>query len=315
MQRYIFSRLFQAILVLFIVSSITFLLIQAAPGGLAVLMDPELDTAVVEQIEENLGLDQPLHVQYSRWFSALLQGNLGHSLISRRPVMDMILERVPATLLLSSTALLLTLLFGIPLGIIAARRHYSAIDHFATLGSFIGLATPNFWFGILLIFLFSVRLGWLPSSGMYSIGADFSIKDRLMHLILPAMVLATSATAEITRYTRSSMLEVLVQDYITTARAKGMTERIVIFRHALRSALIPVLTIIGLLLPRLVGGAVIVEKIFGWPGMGRLAVDAAFNRDYPLILGVTLLISMMVVLSNLVVDLLYAYFDPRIKLE
>jgi peptide/nickel transport system permease protein len=277
-------------------------------------MDPELDPETARQVEQNLGLDQPVHVQYLLWLSGLMHGELGHSLVSRRPVLSLVLERLPATLLLSAAALSLSIGVGITLGIIAARNYNSAVDHLATVGSFIGLAMPNFWFGIMLIFFFAVQLGWFPSSGMYSIGADFSLRDRIDHLVLPSLVLSTSALPQITRYMRSSMLEVLFQEYIRTARSKGLSEYRVMFSHALRNAIIPVLTIIGLLLPRLAGGAVIVETIFGWPGMGRLAVTSALNRDFPVILGVTLLISAFVVLSNLLVDILYAYIDPRIRL-
>jgi peptide/nickel transport system permease protein len=314
MQRYIISRTIQALFVVLFVSTATFLLIQSAPGGLSILLDPELDLETAQRIEVNLGLDQPLHVQYGRWLGSLLQGDLGWSFINRRPVLDLVLERLPATVLLSTVSLLLAVGFGIPLGILAAKRHYSFYDHLSTLVSFIGLATPNFWLAILLIFLFSVRLRLLPSAGMYTIGEGFSLVDRLKHLILPSIVLATGALAQITRYTRSSMLEVLVQGYIRTARSKGLSEAVITLRHEMRNALIPIVTIIGLLLPRLVGGAAITEAIFGWPGMGRLAVDAAFHRDYPLILGVTLFVSVMVVFTNLLVDLLYAYLDPRIRL-
>jgi peptide/nickel transport system permease protein len=314
MYRYIISRFIQAIFVVLFVSTATFFLINVAPGGLSILMDPELDLETAQRIESNLGLDQPLHVQYVRWLGGLLKGDLGWSFINRRPVLDMVLERLPATILLSATSLFLAIVLGIPLGILAAKKHYSIYDHLATIGSFIGLATPNFWLAILLIFLFSVRLRILPSAGMYTIGEDFSVVDRLRHLVLPSIVLATGAMAQLTRYTRSSMLEVLVQEYIRTARAKGLSEAAITMRHELRNAMIPIMTIIGLLLPRLVGGAAITEAIFGWPGMGRLAVDAAFHRDYPLILGVTLLVSVMVVFTNLLVDVLYAYLDPRIRI-
>jgi len=314
MQRYILSRLIQALLVLLVVYTLTFILIQSAPGGPSILMDPELDLVTIERIRANLGLDQPLYIQYARWLSGAVRGDLGWSFFARRPVREMILERMPATLLLSSAALVLAIVAGIPLGLLAAKRHYSIYDHLATVTSFVGLSMPSFWLGIMLIFLFSVKLGLLPSAGMYTIGADFSLLDRLVHLVLPSVVLGTGTLASITRYTRSSMLEVMGQDYVRTARAKGLSELQVTVRHALRNALIPIVTIIGLRLPLLVGGAAITEAIFGWPGMGRMAVDAAYHRDYPVVMGVTVLVSAMVVLTNLAIDILYAYLDPRIRL-
>lgn len=315
MQRYVFFRLIQALLVLFVVYSITFFMIQIAPGGPSILLDPELDLETSEQIRHNLGLDQPIYVQYVRWLSGAIRGDLGRSLVSRRPVRSMVLERMPATLLLSSVSLLFAIVIGISLGVLAAKLHYSIYDHLATVVSFLGVSMPGFWMGIMLIFLFSVRLRVLPSAGMYTIGADFSLTDRLTHIIMPSFVLGTGALAQITRFTRSSMLDVMAQDYVRTARAKGLSELAVTFGHGLRNALIPIVTVIGLRLPLLVGGAAITEAIFGWPGIGRLAVDAAYHRDYPVVMGVTILVSVMVVLTNVLIDVLYAYIDPRIRLE
>jgi peptide/nickel transport system permease protein len=228
-------------------------------------------------------------------------------------VFDMIVERIPATLKLAGAALFLSVVVGIPLGVYAALRQYSFNEQLLSFFSFLGLALPNFWLGILLIILFSVNLGWLPSSGMQTVGAPFSITDRLLHLLMPASVLATSAVAQLMRYARSSWLEVQRMDYVTVARAKGLTEFMVQSRHVLKNAMIPVVTILGLRLPLLVGGSAVVETLFAWPGMGRLAVDAASRRDTPLVLGCVLFVSIAVILSNLVIDLLYPYLDPRLR--
>jgi peptide/nickel transport system permease protein len=230
-------------------------------------------------------------------------------------VTDLIMSRIPATLLLSGTALALALLIAVPLGIVSAIKPYGPIDYAATLISFIGVSIPVFWFGIMLIILFSVRWGWLPSGGMYTLGSSFSIEDRVKHLILPVIVLSSIPMAQLMRFVRSSMRTELKRDYLRVARGKGLQESTVLWRHGVRNAMIPVVTVFGLLLPATISGAPVTESIFSWPGMGRLAVDAAFQRDYPLIMGVTLFVSVMVIATNLVVDVAYAYLDPRIKLK
>jgi peptide/nickel transport system permease protein len=261
----------------------------------------------------DLGLDDPLPTQYLRWLGNLFQGQLGRSLSQGASVGTLIFERLPATLLLSGVALLLTLAIGIPLGVLSAVRRNGLTDLLVTGFAFFGMSVPVFWLGILLILLFSVQLGWLPSAGMYSLDRPFSVGDRLRYLLMPTLVLATANLAQITRYTSSSVLSVLAEDYIRTARAKGLARGVVLTRHALRAALIPVITIVGLMLPRLVTGTAITEAIFAWPGMGRLAVDAAVQRDYPLVMGITLMVSAVVIVSNLFVDLVYGWADPRIR--
>jgi peptide/nickel transport system permease protein len=314
--RYIAGRVVQGIALLLIVSVVIFTIIHAAPGGPALLNSPDFyDPTVSREFAQLLGLDDPIPVQYMRWLRNVLRGNLGKSYQHSLPTTRLVGERIPRTLLLSGTALLLATMLAIPLGIISAVRRYSAPDYLATFGAFFGVSVPIFWLGIMFIIVFSVRLGWLPSSGMVTVGAPFSMPDLLRHLLMPAVVLATFPLATLTRYVRSSMVEVLGQDYVRTARSKGLPERAVLRRHALRNALIPVITVLGVITPQLLGGAVITETIFAWPGLGRLAVDSAIQRDYPVIMGVSLLASVLVMVSTLMTDLIYVVVDPRITLR
>jgi peptide/nickel transport system permease protein len=243
----------------------------------------------------------------------LLRGDLGDSLVYSRSVVAMIADRLPATFLLGTSALVVTLVVGLGAGSYAARRPNSFLDQAFSFLAVVGLATPNFWLGILFIILFSVNLGWLPSSGLRTIGVPFSLMDQLAHLVLPTIVLASSSAAELMRYTRSAWLDVLGQDYIRTAHSKGVPPGTVDRRHVARNALVPLLTIVGLFLPRLVGGAAVIESVFAWPGMGLLAVEAAMNRDSTLILGATIVVSVAIIFSNLLVDALYGVIDPRIR--
>lgn len=314
MHRYVIQRLLASFAVLLVVVTVTFAMVQLAPGGLSILMNPNLPPAEAERLARNLGLDRPVLVQYGQWIGNFLTGDLGQSLsYGGRSVLRMVSERLPATLLLGAAAALVTLLIGVPLGILAARRQDGPIDQIVSLLASIGLATPNFWLGILLIVLFSVQLGWLPSSGMRTIGGDSGPLDMLRHLAMPVIVLSTSSLAELVRYTRSSWLETIRLDYILVARSKGLSERAVDRRHVLKNALIPVITVFGVSLPRLVGGSAIVETLFSWPGLGQLAVDASLRRDTPLILGITVFVSVAVILANLLIDLIYPLLDPRIQ--
>ena len=313
MQRYLIGRLGQALGVLFVVSVVTFVLIHSAPGGPAILLQGDLTQEQIKERMADLGLDDPFPIQYLRWLGNVLQGQLGRSLSQGARGGDADL--------------------GAATGDAPAQRHGAAAhpghrhpprravgdqaqrpDRPAGDGfAFFGMSVPVFWLGILLILLFSVQSGLLPSAGMYSLDQPFSIGDRLRYLIMPTIVLATANLAQITRYTSSSVLSVLAEDYIRTARAKGLAHRVIMTRHALRAALIPVITIVGVMLPRLVTGAAITEAIFAWPGMGRLAVDAAVQRDYPLVMGITLMVSAVVIVSNLLVDMVYGWADPRIR--
>ncbi len=315
MLEYLTKQIFVSVVVLFLVMTTTFFLIKAAPGQLSILADPTLSPEVVATVERRFGLDRPPIEQYGLWMANVVRGDLGFSLVYGRPVLPMILDRLPATLLLGFTALLITVVIGIPAGVIAARWPNSPLDQALSFLSVVGLAMPNFWLGILLIILFSVQLGWLPGSGMQTIGQPFSVLDRLSYLVLPAVVLATSTTAEIMRYTRSSWLEVIHQDYVRSARSKGLAESAVHGKHIMKNALIPVLTILGLSLPRLIGGSAIIESLFSWPGIGSMAVNAAVGRDATVILGTTIFVSVAVIASNLIIDVTYGLIDPRIRYE
>ncbi len=312
---YIIRRCLMAIPLLFGITVLSFAIIQMAPGGpTSLMMDPNISKEAMKKYEERYGLNDPVHIQYYRWVSNMVKGDFGDSLIRRGvPVSEMIMNRLPNTLLLMIVSTALAILVAVPFGVISARKQYSLTDYTVTVTSFLGLATPNFWIGLVLIMVFAVQLQWFPTGGVATLNADFSILDRIHHLILPAFVLATADMAGLTRYTRSSMLEVLKQDYMRTARAKGLKENKVTYKHGLRNGLIPVITIFGLMLPSFIGGSVIVERIFAWPGIGLLFIDSAFQRDYPVIMALTVISAVFVVIGNLLADILYAIFDPRIE--
>ena len=312
MPRYLLGRLFQAFVLVFVVSVVMFALISAAPGGPAILYQEDVTAEAAATMRRNLGLDDPVAVRYFRWASNMVRGDAGVSLSNSREVSTLIGQRFGATATLALASLGLALVVAIPIGIISAFRRNGWFDRIATAAAFMGVSIPNFWLGIMMIILFSVTLGWLPSGGTGGTG-DGTWLDRLRHLIMPAIVLGTSTMAQLTRYTRASMIGVLREDYIRTARAKGVAERVVLSRHALRNGLIPVITVIGVLVPRLFSGAAITESIFSWPGLGRLAVDAALQRDFPVIMALTLVVSVLVIFASLIVDLLYVVIDPRIR--
>jgi peptide/nickel transport system permease protein len=311
-KKYLFRRFGETAILLLLVSLATFALVTLAPGGPSMLLDPNMSPEEATRMRQLMGLDQPFFVQYWRWLLATIQGDLGTSFSVRLPVTRLIAQQLPNTLLLSAVALVASVLISIPAGVISATRRNSAVDQSLTFVSFFGLSVPVFWYGLMLVIIFSIKLPWLPAGGMRSdTGGGFL--DVARHMVLPVIVLATANMAQLVRYTRSSMLSVLHEDYVRTARSKGSPERMVIYKHALRNALIPVVTVIGLLIPRLVGGAAITETVFSWPGMGQMAVRAAFERDYPVIMGVTLVISTVVIAGNLIIDMLYVYIDPRIR--
>ena len=314
---YISRRILQMIPLVFGISVVLFAVIQAAPGGPegALLESGRfIDPEVIEAYRQRLGVDQPVHIQYVRWVAAALSGDLGISFSTTRPVAEMILERLPATVELMASAFLLAALVALALGVFSAVRQYSWFDHFGTGLSFLGIAMPVFWFALILQMLFSVKLGWLPVAGTETVGAS-SLGDHLRHLILPAGVLSFRYIAGWSRYLRSSLLGVLRTDYVRTARAKGLPESVVVGVHALRNALIPLISIMALNLSALFSGAVITETVFAWPGIGRMFVQAMFARDYPLLMGILMMGSIMVVVFNLVADILYGILDQRIRYE
>lgn len=298
--------------VLFVVTIGVFGLLQfSGIDPIVVILGIDADPSAVERVRKEFGLDQPAPVQYAAWLGKVVTGDLGISLRNKEPVLDVILRRVPVTLELAALSMLIGLAIALPLGIIAALKRNTWIDGIASATAVSGLAIPNFWLGILLILLFSLVLGWVPPSGFVPITDDPLGNLKLM--ILPAITMGTALAAVLTRMTRSSMLEVLGQDYIRTARAKGLEDRRVILVHALKNSLIPVVTIAGLQTGRQLGGAVIVESIFSIPGLGRLLIDSIFTRDYPMIQGAILFITVVVLVTNLLVDLAYSFLDPRIK--
>lgn len=306
MGAYIRRRLLQSIIVVWGVSVLVFFLLRLAPGDPVVMLLAE--SASPEQIaaaRAKWGLDKPIPVQYAVFLGRALQGDLGDSLFFQQPAIEVLFERMPATLQLSGAALLFSLSVAIPIGMLSALRRDSFWDYLGTGLAMLGQAIPPYWLGIMLILLFSVTLGWFPTSG----------RGTGWHLVLPAITLGSVLMALITRLVRSGMLDVLGEDYVRTARAKGLTERAVIIRHALRNILIPLVTVIGLQLGALFGGAVITESIFAWPGVGRLALQAISARDYPLVQASVLIISIVYVFLNLAVDIIYVYLDPRIRYE
>lgn len=313
MLRFIINRIGQSIVLLFIVTLITFFLINLAPGGPNAAMRMDASPEERQAIIERLGLNQPILTRYFDWLSSAFRGDFGVSFTSSEPVIQRIVDRLPYTLELTVFTILFSVLIGIVLGVTSAIKQGKLQDHVINFVSVIGLSLPAFWLGIMLILFFTIKLGWLPSSGVGPRGEDFQIWGWISHLIMPVLILTTTVLPNIVRFTRSSMLEVISQNYIRTARAKGAKESIVIYSHALRNALIPVVTIIGVLIPRLLSGAVITEAIFGWTGIGTLILEAARGRDYPLVMGVTVVITIIVVLCNLLVDLIYSRVDPRVK--
>jgi peptide/nickel transport system permease protein len=314
---YIIRRLLQAIPLLIGVSLLGFTLMHLAPGGpLAIYtLNPTITVQDIERIKHVFGLDQPIHIQYVKWAYGMLTGNWGFTFFGGREVREVILERIPATLLLMGSALSLAILLGMLVGILGAMRRYSIFDYLATTGAMVCLSFPTFWFGLMTIFIFSVKLGWFPSGGMFTLGGEKSFLDMLHHLVLPTLVLALVLVAQWSRYTRSSFLEVINHDYIRTARSKGLSGIRILLLHAFPNALAPLVTLAGIQLPWLFSGALVAETIFSWPGMGRLFVDSLSMKEYPILMGMVMVTAFIVILGNLLADLAMALIDPRIRLE
>lgn len=310
---FVLRRLGHGALVLLVVSVATFGIMAASPGGPSLLADPKLSVADRAAIAERLGLDRPVPVQYLRWLGRAVRGDLGNSFLYQTPTLATIRARLPNTLLLAGAALLGALLVGIPLGILSGARPGGPVDRLVTSASVALMSMPTFWLGIVLILGFAVWLGVLPAGGATTDGGDGSIADRARHLVLPALVLAAGGLAELVRYTRAATRTALEAPYVRVARARGIPRTRLVWRHAARNTLVTITSIVGLQLPRLVGGAAITEMVFSWPGMGRLGVEAALGRDYPLVMGVTMVVSAAVVLASLLVDLVQVAIDPRIR--
>jgi peptide/nickel transport system permease protein len=326
--KYVLRRLAGAIPLVLGIATIIFFLVNLAPGDPTLLLiSPGVTSDVIEQMRVNFGLDQPIHIRYVRWLGAMLTGDFGYSFVYSRPVVDLLMDALPNTLILSACALVVAFGVGIVLGTIQAVRQYSLLDSSLSVVLLFFYSMPSFWLALMLILTMSLYARnvwdlpiWFPASGLTSTDHDFMsagarMADRARHLVLPTLSLSLVLTAGIARYMRGSMLEVVRQDFVRTAHAKGLPERVVVFKHALRNALIPIITLVGLYLPYLFSGTVFIEYVFAWPGMGRTIVDAINARDYPVIMAGTFFFASMVVVANLVADVLYAVVDPRIRYE
>jgi peptide/nickel transport system permease protein len=313
---YVIRRLLGAIPLLLGISVILFVIIQLAPGGPLDIYaeNPSVSKEALAQIAARYGLDQPVPVQYFLWLKAILVGDWGYSIRTGRPVLDEIVLRLGPTLQLGGLAMVISLLIAVPVGMISAARRGSKLDGTVTVLSFAGISTPVFWLALLLQLLFSVQLGWLPSAGYQSIG-DGSFIDRLRHIIMPAAVLSLATVASWSRFIRSGMIDVLNQDYIRTAYAKGRGEKAVLFLHALRNAMIPAVTVIAVDFVTIISGAVITETVFAWPGIGRLFMESMDGRDYPMLMGLMMMGSLAIVVANIIADICYAALDPRIRYD
>ena len=323
MGRYILNRVLIAMPVLIGITIVNFAFLHLAPGDPVTMMmpiDPTVGASSVAQTQEwqqyqreRLGLDKPLPVQYVLWLRELAQGNFGRSIASGYSVLPEVAHRLGSTLELTLTALAISIVMGIGIGVLSAVNQYSLLDYLATFFSFLAVSVPGFFLALVFIYLFALKLHVLPTSGMSTLGGPATLSDTMLHLIMPAVVLGASGTASLMRFTRSSMLEVLRQDYVVTARSKGLAERLIMARHAFRNGLLPIITVVSLHLPGLFGGSVIIEQVFYWQGMGMLGIKAVFDRDYPVIMALNLISAVLVLSANLLADIAYAFADPRIR--
>jgi peptide/nickel transport system permease protein len=318
MATFIFRRLIQSVFILLIVTFISFVMMTMAPGNaMSTFIDPRIPPSELAKAEASLGLDQPAHVQYIRWLGAVVDGNLGYSIKTGEGVLELIGSRLIPTVSLMAVAFTLMLVLALLIGIVSAAHPYSLVDYLATFLAFAGISIPSFFFALTLIYVFAVQLGWLPTSGLESYQQDFEgwalALNRVRHLVLPVTVLTFTGVAELVRHVRSAVSESLRQDYIRTAKSKGLKDIHVLTLHALRNSWLPIITLLGVALPRFFSGSVIVEVIFAWPGMGRLLVESVFARDYPVAMGINLFAAILVLLGSLLADSLYALADPRIR--
>jgi peptide/nickel transport system permease protein len=316
--RYLLRRLALSVPVLIGITIAMYGIINIAPGDpVTALLNPEqmsnLGPEWVEEQRQALGLNDPLPLRYAKWLGEVVQGNLGYSAVDRQPVADTIGDRVWPTVKLMLVVIAISVLVGIPLGVLSALKQHTFFDYLLTFLGFLMVSVPSFFLGLVAIYVFALRLDWLPATGMFTLGQPRSFTDDLSHIIMPAAVLGLSQAAPIIRYTRASLLDTIGQDYVTVARAKGLRESRIVVGHSLRNALIPIITIVALNVPSLLGGTVVIEQVFAWPGMGSLAISSITGRDYNVLMGINLLVAIMILLSNLLADVVYAFVDPRIK--
>ena len=320
MTQYIIRRILVSIPIFFAITMIVYALFALSPGDPVINIIgfstfTEMTSQQIEIVRHQYGLDQPWLVRYVRWLGDALQGDLGYPFKGSKPVVDILAERISPTLVLMGTSLILALIVGIPMGVIMALKQYSKVDYLLTVIAFANLSIPSFFIGLGFIYIFALKLDILPTYGMQTIGAPFSIWDRIRHLIMPSAILGLFNAGMWARYTRASVLEVMRLDFVTVARAKGLHERAVIGRHVFRNSLLPLITVVGLSIPQLLGGAIITETIFQWPGMGMLGWKATTTRDYPILMGITLISATLILFSNLITDIAYAIADPRIRYD
>ncbi len=318
MGRFLLRRLLISIPVLLGITIAMYAIINLAPGDpVTALMNPEqmsnLGPEWVEQQRESLGLNDPVPIRYVKWLGQTATGNLGYSTVDRQAVSSTIGDRIWPTVKLMLVVIVISVLAGVPLGVLSALRQHSAFDYVMTFLGFLTVSIPSFFLGLVLIYVFALKLDWLPATGMFTLGETRTFSDSLRHIIMPATVLGLAQAAPIIRYTRASLLDTIRQDYVTVARAKGLKESRIVVGHSLRNALIPIITIIALNVPSLLGGTVVIEQVFAWPGMGSLAISSVTGRDYNVLMGINLIVAIMILLSNLLADVIYAFADPRIK--
>ncbi len=314
MLKMIVKRILQLIPVLLITMTITFVITRVLPGNPAVtILGPQASPEAIEAMEEEMGLNDPMPIQYLNYIKGIVTGDLGTSYRYNQPVAELLLDKLPNTLSLAMTSLIIALVIGIPVGILSAIKQYSIFDYVAMFLALVGVSMPAFWLGLMLVLVFSVNLGWLPTMGMGSLANGFG--DVLIHLILPAFCLSTGSMANFARISRSSMLEVIDQDYMKAVRAKGIRETVVIMKHGFKNALPPIVTVLGMRIAALMTGAIMIEQIFNWPGIGRLIVDAINNNDFELIQGTVLFMAILYVFVNLLVDIAYLYLNPKVNYE
>lgn len=314
MRKYLMKRFLVGILVLFFITFLSYMIINSAPGDPATLyVGADATNEQIQQVRESLGLDKGLLVRYVYWLKELVKGNLGNSFATREPVTDILAERIGPTLVLMGSALLVAYLVAIPLGVYSAVKQNSWVDYLITGTSILGVSIPTFFLGLFMIYIFAIQLEWLPTGGMQALGSAGGFVERVRHLILPVSVIASTISANMIRYVRSSMIDVFGENYLRTAKAKGLKPTQIIFRHGIRNAFVPIITIVASDIPKLIGGAIVTEQIFQWPGLGALTISSIQSRDYNVLMAITLISAIAVLAANMLMDVLYAVADPRIR--